>query len=563
MSENAVVSFDQPAEFWAIKADRAAKRGDYLAALDLWHTAMRKDSSQFSYVRGAVKALEKLGAYEAAACQIRKSINLFPVSDYGEMVYELGCAYQKLGDKKRAVDALYAYLSGKPEPAKAQSAKEMLLDLDERFTGETESNKRANTLMRQSGASFFRGDNARMNERLSRALISVHGKRRAEILSMLAMCHLGGDRHDEAAACALAALRLKRGDVRASCVLACVYASRGRFSLSALVMRIAAEGELRSGGEAENSLYRRFKPDEETLFCETCASLSLSEIVRLLYAKKLEDNPYSLTALYRLGAAQLNLEMYGDAESSFYRYLRLLPSDGLVSRLRSLAQKREPVAVTFTRTLPSELIAREVLPPVLQALRGAETPSPFLSDAALAEDARILIRDTKFSVSLLSMIEGIGAEAEKKLLLPLLADEEVPMSVKYSVMLRLYTSGVKPPFLCVSKTAVSLTQMTKRMSAPAASPFEAQTFRILLSMLPAKGGRGSLALREIMTVLRPTIRRHPPLSGATPQMYAEALMCRRNSKHVPRVTPNALLDLISDDMDEVCGRVNDKDTFWL
>ncbi len=559
MSENSVVSFDQPAAFWAGKARGAVRRGDFSSALELYYTAMRKEPSEYAYALGAVKALEKLGAFEAEALQITKALNRFPLSVCGELVYSLGCAYAKLGDKKRASDALYTYLSLDKEPPMAPAAKEMLMELDSRLSGETESNKRASALMRQSGRAFYAGDNARMRSRLERALTGAHGEKRAEILSMLAMCHLGGDRNSDAKKCALATLRLKRGDVRASSVLACVYAAEGRFSLSALVMRLAIEGEVRGGADADGNMYPRLKAEDEALFCETCASLRLSEIVRLLYSKRLERNKYDLTALYRLGAAQLNMEMYSEAEDSFYRYLRLAPQDALVSRLLSMAKRRMEIRVPFAGTLPSEVFAEEILPEIIPAFRNEDDLERMLADPDRLADLALMLRDAKFSQGTLRLLEDVGANAEKELLLPLLADENAPMSIKYPAMLRLYSLGAEPPFVCITKQAVTLTQMTKRMGQPSVSPLEAQTFGILLSMLPKRRGRGTLALSEVMNVLRPTAKEHPPLSGATPLMYAEAIMCRRDKKRVPRITPNAMMGLISDQMDEICGKFSGAD----
>ncbi len=326
-TENKVLSFNQPAEFFVRKAEKHIDAGNFIEALQLYRRVLGMDPHNVEYLLGIAQIYSEMGLYDESNDVLLKVVR------YGnaptECLFALGCNYMGLKKYDLADEAFEQYLAVDPEGEFADEIDELFEILDEEDEEEEgalqDISRRMLLDQASEGKEFLdRGDYKAAAKRLE----TVIRKEPAMLPAMnnLALSYFFDGRKEKAVETALRVLEIQPGNLHATCNLALFYSDIGDAERAALQLtRLEAMDDV--------------EPEDMHKVALTYCELGEHEKAYRWFLKIVALQPYDTRILHFAGLAAYNCGLYAEAAAHFVRVLKIDPRNSLALYYNTKAEE--------------------------------------------------------------------------------------------------------------------------------------------------------------------------------------------------------------------------------
>jgi tetratricopeptide (TPR) repeat protein len=326
-TENNVLSFNQPAEFFVRKAEKHIDAGNFIEALQLYRQVLGMDPHNVEYLLSIAQIYSEMGLYAESNDVLLKIVR------YGnaptECLFALGCNYMGMKKYDLANEAFEQYLAVDPEGEFAEDIDELFDILDEEEGIEDEGS------LQDAGKLALLDEAAEGKEHLD------HGDYKAAIrrlehvvkkdpgmlsaMNNLALAYYFEGMKEKAVATASRVIEAQPANLHAICNLALFYSDAGDEARVAIQL-----GKLETLGEIE--------PEDMHKVALTYCELGQHEKAYRWLAKIVALQPYDTRILHFTGLAAYNCGLYAEAAAYFVRILKINPKNSIAAYYKAKAE---------------------------------------------------------------------------------------------------------------------------------------------------------------------------------------------------------------------------------
>ena len=449
-TENKVLSFNQPAEFFVRKAEKHIDAGNFIEALQLYRQVLGMDPHNVEYLLGIAQIYSEMGLYAESNDVLLKIVR------YGnaptECLFALGCNYMGMKKYDLADEAFEQYLAVDPDGEYAEEIDELFDILDEEDLIEEGGLQDVSRRMLIDEASEGK-DNLDSGDYKAavKHLENVVRKDPSMFSAMnnLALSYFFDGRKDKAVETALRVLEAQPLNLHSICNLALFYSDLGDEVRAAQQL-----DKLEASGDIE--------PEDMHKVALTYCELGRHEKAYRWFLKIVALQPYDIRILHFTGLAAYNCALFTESATYYMRILKIDPKNSLAAYYKA---KTEDAKVNGS-VKKLEYVYQVQFDEIKRRIK-------YLNDCLKHKDSRFekkWMEDTYFKSIILWGLH-YGDEYIKKIALEIMcmfSDEEVEEEfrnfllksaetdeIKNDVFLYLKRMGAKEPYVAYIKGAIA------------------------------------------------------------------------------------------------------------
>ncbi|MDD5017367.1 MAG: hypothetical protein PHO15_04610 [Eubacteriales bacterium] len=318
MLNNKILSFYQPAEFFAKKAEKHADAGNFLEALQLYRQVLGMEPQNTEYLLCVAQIYSEMGLYAESNDVLLK------IARFGntptECLFALGCNYMGMKNYALADEAFEQYLAIDPDGEFVAEIDELFDILDEEDIiedGLHDVNQRLIMEDAYAGKQFLdKGDYKNAIKHLESVV--KRDKLMYPAMNNLALSYFFDGRKAKAIETSKKVLEEQQSNLHACCNLAFFYSDIGDYE--------NAEKYI-----AKIDTINDIEPDDMHKVALTYCEMGYHEKAYKWFFKIVSFQPYDIRIIHFCGLAAYNYGLYAEAKNCFVKILKIDPGNYLAS----------------------------------------------------------------------------------------------------------------------------------------------------------------------------------------------------------------------------------------